>query len=114
MDKILAIDVGGTKMSCGVVNEDGELTNRSNIPTQIDSAEDGEQLYNRLRQLVDTYASFDQYLACGIGSAGPMGSGGADISPINIKPWRKFPLASRVEADTGIPTRLSHHSASFL
>lgn len=108
MDKVLAIDIGGTKMSCGVVNENGELTNRSNIPTRVDATEDGEQLYDRLRQLVKGYAPFDQYLACGIGSAGPMRSGGADISPLNIKPWRNFPLAARVEADTGLLTRLTN------
>lgn len=102
MTKVLAIDIGGTKLSCGVVSDEGKLLDRAQTPTLEDGT--GDDLYNALLELVKSFAPFEQYEACGIGSAGPMRSGGTLLSPLNIPAWRDFPLAERIEADTGLPT----------
>lgn len=102
MTKVLAIDIGGTKLSCGVVSQEGKLLDRAQTPTIGDGTAD--ELYDALWNLTSSFGPFDQYEACGIGSAGPMRSGGALLSPLNIPAWRDFPLVERIERDTGLST----------
>ncbi len=102
MTQVLAIDIGGTKLSCGVVSDEGELLDRAQTPT-IDTR-DQQDLYDALRSLIEPFQPFNQYKACGIGCAGPMRSKGSLVSPLNIPAWRDFPLESRIELDTRLPT----------
>jgi glucokinase len=41
---------------------------------------------------------------CGVGCGGPMTRGGEAVSPLNIAPWRDFPLRSRLADATGLAT----------
>ncbi|MCP4221798.1 MAG: ROK family protein [Actinomycetia bacterium] len=106
----LAIDIGGTKLAVGVVSERGQLLDRLSIPTVNQPLGDeqgqlaAEDLFESLMTLVRHYRPFDQYLACGVGSGGPMTAGGVLISPLNIPAWRSFPLANRLQAETKLAT----------
>ncbi|MEM7141478.1 MAG: ROK family protein [Actinomycetota bacterium] len=101
MARALAIDIGGTKFEVAVVGDDGTIEARDRVPST--GAEDGEDLFDRLRELI---AGFD--LAgldvCGVGSGGPMRRGGVAVSPLNIGVWRDFPLHARVADACGLPT----------
>ena len=68
MEKVLAVDVGGTKMACGVVDTNGVLLDRGQIPTTDNP--DGNELFAGLAELIKRFAPFDQYIACGVGCGG--------------------------------------------
>jgi glucokinase len=107
----LAIDIGGTKLACGVVDASGNLTERKVAPTPSDG--DGESLFLALTDLVKQLEPFDRFSVCGVGVGGPMSAGGEEISTLNIKQWRSFPLAARVAAYTGLETRVDNDAKAL-
>lgn len=104
MDHVLAIDVGGTKLAAALVDEEGRLVIEARTPTEGDGP---EGLFATLTALVDQVldaADGIRPVACGVGTGGPMTSGGVAVSPLNIPQWRDFALRSRVETHVGAPT----------
>ncbi|MCU1427716.1 MAG: putative sugar kinase [Actinomycetia bacterium] len=97
---MLAIDIGGTKMSAGIVGPDGTLTERRDAPTPAGT--DADALFDTLAALV-LDLPFAGASACGVGCGGPMDRGGEHVSPLNIPAWRNFPLRARLAALTGMP-----------
>jgi glucokinase len=98
--RVLAVDIGGTKMSAALVTEGGALLDRRDVPTAVTS--DAEELFGVLAALV---SSFDPsgFVACGVGCGGPMDRGGEHVSPVNIHAWRGFPLRRRLAALVDVP-----------
>jgi glucokinase len=105
-DRVLAIDIGGTKLACGLVDDRGDIAARATRPTG--EGTDGEALFATLTGLIDEVMTgaepTDTLVACGVGCGGPMTGGGAKVSPLNIEAWRDFPLLERVRAHTGMAT----------
>ncbi|MEO5841287.1 MAG: ROK family protein [Acidimicrobiales bacterium] len=108
MARVLAVDIGGTKLAAAVVDRAGGVMGRASTPTldgQADAA-DGEALFGALTTLVDKVraTAAGDVVACGVGCGGPMSPGGALVSPLNIAQWRSFPLRDRLAAHLGLPT----------
>jgi glucokinase len=98
---VLAVDVGGTKLSAGVVTDDGLLVERRDAPTP--AGFDEEALFDALATLIGALDHADT-TRCGAGCGGPMDLGGEHVSPLNIPAWREFPLRARLAELTGLPT----------
>lgn len=117
MEFALAVDVGGTKIAVGAVNEEGRLTERRAAPTP-QTGPDGEparasDILATLTRLIDELAPFDRFTVCGVGCGGPMSSGGELVSPLNIPGWRSFPLAEEIERHTGLRTRVDNDAKAL-
>ena len=100
MADVIAVDVGGTKLSAGLVHDNGTLAARVDAPTPRDG--DAEALFAALTELLaalDTTGA----AAVGVGCGGPMDAHGEHVSPLNIPAWRGFPLRARLTAHTGLP-----------
>lgn len=102
----LAVDIGGTKLAVGLVERSGRVRARRQAPTRI--TQDGDLLFSDLAELVRVVrveADDDaRPELCGVGCGGPMGGGGARVSPLNIPAWRNFPLRGRLADHTGLAT----------
>jgi glucokinase len=109
---VLAVDIGGTKMAAGLVDPEGALHGRAQVPTRPNGggppADEAELLWRDLADLIGGVQAQvgpdDTVVACGVGCGGPMRSGGAAVSPLNIAAWRDFPLRDRVHQLAGVPT----------
>lgn len=100
-ERVLALDVGGTKIATGVVDESGRLVSRFQEPTEGSSA---EALYGQVVRLLraarnDADASL---VACGVGTGGPAREFHRLLSPLNIPVWRDFALGERLQEDLGL------------
>ncbi|HZN15534.1 MAG TPA: ROK family protein [Acidimicrobiales bacterium] len=93
----LAIDIGGTKLAAGVVDDDGRVLVSAASPT----AGDGEAMFAALLALVDEVRTGDEVVV-GVGCGGPMRDGNELVSPLNIPAWRDFPLRHRLADATGL------------
>ena len=89
----LGIDIGATKIAAGVVDRQGVVLSRAEIPTQ---AVNSEMLAKQLEDLIRSVASGHKFESVGIGSAGPIDVGGGSISPVNIPLWRNFPIVKEI------------------
>ncbi|WP_221583296.1 ROK family protein [Microbacterium sp. G2-8] len=115
----LAVDLGGTKIEAGLVDEHGAvlIASRHRQPTGRDISPDG------LRAAVSAVvgAALEQlprgaaFAGAGVGSAGPIDLGNGTIHPVNMPGVRGFALVEAVEdaavAATGrtdLPVTLRH------
>ncbi|MCT7658253.1 ROK family protein [Mycobacterium deserti] len=102
----LALDIGGTKIAAGLVDDDGTLVHQATLPTPDGDAE-------ALWTVVDTLltealaAAGGRVRGVGVASAGPIDVPGGTVSPINISQWQRFPIVSRVTELVGAPVRLA-------
>jgi glucokinase len=104
-DPTLALDIGGTKIAAGLVDADGTLVAREQLPTP--DGDDAEAIWDVVAQLVATMTTRSAVRGAGIGSAGPIHLPTGTVSPINITAWQNFPIRDRVAAMLpGLPVRL--------
>ena len=109
---VLAIDIGGTKLAAGVVDENGAVLSSDRTPTVPGGS--GEVLFDSLVGLTERVvraAGSPEITGVGIGSGGPMEWPSGEISPLNIPGWRGFPLRARFqERYPRVPVRV-HNDA---
>lgn len=95
----LAVDIGGTKLSVGVVSGSGEILSHGRALTpQV-------QVWSTLSELIASQmaASEVELVACGVGCGGPMSPNGDFVSTLHIPEWREFPLRSSLEKLVQLP-----------
>lgn len=103
--RVLALDVGGTKLAAGVVTSDGHVLSEQRAPTGVPAAGDSEALFGRVERLcrdalADASVAVD---GIGVGCGGPMRFPEGVVSPLHIPAWRDFPLRERLTAAFGHP-----------
>lgn len=113
--RVLAIDIGGTKLAVGVVDGEGRVLEnlRAATPQPLPSTRDGGELI--FRTLVALIGELEtdpaEFAGVGVGCGGPMRWPQGEASPLNIEPWRGFPLRARLaELYPGLPVRV-HNDA---
>ena len=97
-ERVLAVDVGGTKLAAGVVDLDGRVRSQVRVPT---GGRDADELFGSLADLVEPLLDAESVAGIGVGCGGPMSTGGDLVSPLNIPQWRNFALAGRLADRTG-------------
>jgi glucokinase len=99
-DLYLAIDIGGTKLTSGIVDESGAVVIRDRVATPT------REVWTALARLVKRVvaASPEPPVACGVGCGGPMVPAKGVVSPLYIPSWRGFDLRDLLEDLTGLPT----------
>lgn len=110
MPSALAVDIGGSKMAVGLVEQSGRVQTRRQTPTR--RTDDADLLFADVAELtrsvlgdaVDGDAGDAAPEVCGVGCGGPMRGGGERVSPLNIGAWRDFPLRARLAHVTGLAT----------
>jgi glucokinase len=116
MRSVIAVDIGGTKIAAGIVDDGGRIIEHTRVATP--KTNDPEAVFAALATVVDSLPSVlrADATACGVGCGGPMRSaadGGTLVSPVNIPAWRDFPLHERLAALTGLPTRVDNDAKAL-
>ncbi|OBA83469.1 sugar kinase [Mycolicibacterium elephantis] len=101
----LAIDIGGTKIAVGLVDDEGELVHRARRPTPDG---DAETVWAAVEALIADAltAAGGRVRGVGIGCGGPIDLSAGTVSPINIIEWKRFPIVDRVASVVDAPVRL--------
>ncbi|MBA2696110.1 MAG: ROK family protein, partial [Actinobacteria bacterium] len=97
----IGIDVGGTKISAGVVSSTGRILEQLCIPT----ADSGQELAQVLAGIVDQLrAAYSGVLAVGVGAAGLVEWPAGYIRWAPNNSYRHLPLQAQLADATGLPT----------
>jgi len=106
----LAVDVGGTKLAVGIVDDDGTLISRTSTPTPT------HDVWGALSALVDDQIACAQspLVACGVGTGGPMTPNGEEVSPLNIDDWRGFRLRDHLREATGLDVFIANDAHAIV
>jgi glucokinase len=102
VDVVLAVDIGGTKLAAGLVDEKGEVVASAQAPTPTTT--DADVLFSVLLAVIDSVGGNGDVVGCGVGCGGPMTAGGESVSPLHLPAWREFPLREQLAEATGLLT----------
>ncbi len=102
------LDVGGTSMKGGVVDDDGQPLSAVSLDTEAERGQEFglERMCETIRQAVAA-AGFGMHdvAAIGVATPGTMDiPAGMILEPPNLKPWRNVPVRDHIRKVFGLPT----------
>ena len=103
---VIGIDIGGTKIAAGRVNERAELLQSHTLPTKAAEGFDASiaQVWRAIEPLLASDVE-----AIGICAPGPLDPRtGIVRNPPNLPGWRDLPLTSLAQERFGLPVRLEN------
>ncbi len=100
--RVLAVDVGGTKLAAGVVTSSGEVLAEARTPTGVLDEGGGEALFERLERLCRDVLADASVAVDGIG----VGCG-------DLPAWRDFPLRERMARAFGHACVVENDATAF-
>lgn len=113
MEKILCgVDLGGTKLSAGLVSPDGKIIDRKIVYDHTAMSEDGIVKYitELVRQLlVSNKLKEEDLMGIGIGFPGHVRyCDGYTITTSNLKGFKNFPLRDSIAKNFSVPVKLDN------
>ncbi len=111
---MLAVDIGGTKISAAVVGPGGRMGQTIQAGTPQGPEVGAEWLWHAIEAVLDgvwEQAGPGGVAGVGVGCGGPMNWPEGEVSPLNIPAWCGFPLRARLrDRFPGLPVRV-HNDA---
>lgn len=100
----LAIDLGPTRMSAGVVDADGEIVVRDRLATPARNV--WPSLTQLVRRVLAANPSDVVPAAVGVTCPGPIDRGTGAMKPVGMPLWHDFPLRRELAHVSGLPVDL--------
>jgi glucokinase len=104
----VGLDVGGTSMKAGVVEESGRALSAISLPTEAHKGQEFglERMCETIRAAVaEAGLKVEQISAIGVATPGTMDiPAGIILDPPNLKPWQNVPVRQYVQNRFHIPT----------
>jgi glucokinase len=98
---VLALDIGGTKLAAGVVDESGRVHSFVVVPSEPQRGPDAEltRLFDLGRRAVDESGiDWEDIGAVGIGCGGPLDAArGVLLAPLHLPGWHDVPVTAIAE-----------------
>ncbi|MEQ7123925.1 ROK family protein [Actinopolymorpha sp. B11F2] len=115
---VLAVDIGGTKIAAGVVSAQGDVLVSDRAPTTLGPDDGDLAIWERLHTLCENVldaAGRPAIQGVGVGCGGPMRWPAGVVSPVNLLPWRDFPLRDRLSAAyPDVPVRVHNDAVAVV
>ena len=104
----LAVDVGATKVALALVDRTFTVTSKHEV-----FVKENDHLWEEIVLVTEELLkeADGSFIGVGIGSAGPLHLDSGAISPVNIRTWRRFPIASKFVEITGNRNVILHGDA---
>jgi glucokinase len=105
----LAVDIGGTKLAAGVVDDEGRVVVRDRVATPQ------RDVWNALERLILRVmaAAPAPLVAVGAGCGGPHDLSAATVSPLHIPSLVNFDLHGAIGEATGLPTYIDNDAKAL-
>ncbi len=104
----VGLDVGGTTMKGGVVDDSGRALSGVSLPTEAHRGQEAglERMCETIRAAVRAAGlGLDRVSAIGVATPGLMDiPAGVILDPPNLRPWRNVPVRDHVRGVFGVPT----------
>lgn len=101
------VDVGGTNIKIGIVNESGKIVAQSKFPTEPDKSPSIaiEKSKKTLGEILAAEGIDDSRIkSVGLGTPGPLDlKSGTILTPTNLPGWRNFPIRDELSSAVGKP-----------
>ncbi len=97
----IGVDVGGTKVAAGVVDEDGRILEKVRRPTPSTNPQETAEVIAEVVELLRV--KFDDVQAVGLGAAGFVDETRSTVLFAPNLAWRDEPIKEKVEGRIGLP-----------
>ena len=107
----IGVDVGGTNIKAGIIDDDGKIIKESSIPTGADRPQDTvlQDIINTVQKLIDdSKIKPAQIKSAGIGTPGMIDYNNGSVIYNNNLGWKDFHLAKKMSKSLGIPVTLEN------
>jgi glucokinase len=108
----VGVDLGGTNVKFGVVDDLGRPMSWTSMPTDAVAGPDGAiaRMNDAVRRVVaEAGLSVDEIARVGLGSPGTMDlPTGMLLDPPNLPGWQNFPIRDRLRAAVGVPVAFAN------
>lgn len=107
---LLGVDIGGTKIAAGVVDDSGRVLNSLRVPMRAQETASiaTDCVHLAVKQVLATPVG-TKVAAIGIASPGPLDQqSGIILNAPNLPCWQNFPLRSEIEREYGLPVLLEN------
>ncbi|MFT4416270.1 ROK family protein [Fredinandcohnia humi] len=103
----IGIDLGGTNLRVGLVNEKGQILNEQECPTEPQKGSDC--VIQNMIKMIESVKGDKSIIGVGIGSPGPLNpKTGVIIEPPNLTGWSNVPIVELVSKATGLSVTLDN------
>src|SRR5882757_5222299 len=99
MGLTIGVDIGGTKIAAGVVDEEGNILSTHKVPTPTTP----QAIVDAIAAAVDGARAGHEIVGVGIGAAGYVNRQRSTVYFAPNIDWRQEPLKEKVEARVGLP-----------
>lgn len=106
----LALHIGGSKFSAGVVSSAGVVLLRDRVPAP---GRDPWTVIAGLIKRVSAAADEFDIDGCGVSISGPVNVRSGTVAPLNIPMWKDFPLMQSVAELTGVRTVIDNEAKAL-
>jgi len=112
----VGVDVGGTSIKIGIVDDDGRTIGYSSFPTNDESGIPAA--IQRMKETIDALVksstiSYESVAAIGLGTPGTMDiPNGMILEPPNIPGWRNFPIRDELAQVTRKPVTFANDAGA--
>ena len=108
MIEYIGIDIGGTNIRIGAINQNDELVFEYKEPT-FENVISSEDLYNKIIKLIKMVPNYENSKAIGIGAPGSVDKKlGQIITSKNVTILKNFPLVEKLNKDLNKPIFLEN------
>lgn len=112
----VGLDLGGTNIKAGVVDDRGRPLSRLSVPTDVDKGPENAAArmgQAALQAIADARLAPSDVARVGLGSPGTMDiPAGKLLEPVNLKGWNNFPIRDRVAHHCGLPVAFANDAAA--
>jgi glucokinase len=100
----IGVDLGGTNIKAGIVNEEGRILDQASIPTGAQEGPDAV-IARIVRMVGDLRGKIaGSLLGVGVGSPGPLDPAeGIIYTTPNMPGWENYPMRKKIEEKTRVP-----------
>lgn len=109
----LSLDIGGTKTSASVFDENGNIVNNYVLKRKSETFKGEEAVYQNTKNVLEEILSElkikkEDVIAMGVGSPGPLDTKKGIINHAPLMGWENFPIVERLKKDFELPVYLDN------
>ncbi|WP_054023417.1 ROK family protein [Bacillus sp. FJAT-28004] len=116
MSIAIGIDIGGTKIAFGFVDEQGNVIAKGSLKTdlQIAPADMLAQVADAVKQLAEQNGlSLETLKGVGVGAPGPLNTIKGELTcPPNLKSWWGFPVVETLKSHLPLPIKMENDATA--
>ncbi|PWK16406.1 ROK family protein [Tumebacillus permanentifrigoris] len=109
---VIGVDIGGTKIAIGLVDEAGRVIGQHVLPTHLDNSPSVmvQQIAERIDDLLlAAEVTLEQVRGIGVGAPGPLDvKKGVFLCPPNLPTWHNYPLLEDLQSRYSVPVLIEN------